>query len=142
MFAQNGDTVRVHYRGTLDDGSEFDSSYPRGEPIEFQVGAGSVIGGFDEAVRQMEVGQKLTVRIPPENAYGERLEDAVQQVELSLLPEGACVGAMLQGKTEDGHPIAGSITAIDGDIATLDFNHPLAGENLTFEMELVDIQSA
>jgi FKBP-type peptidyl-prolyl cis-trans isomerase 2 len=139
MTLQDGTKVRVHYRGTLEDGSEFDSSYERGEPIEFELGAGNVISGFDEAVRDMEVGGNLKVKIPTDNAYGPRYDEAVQKVENERLPEGACVGAMLQGMTENGQPVAGTIVEMDDHEAKIDFNHPLAGKDLTFELELVEI---
>lgn len=139
MAPENGTTVRVHYRGTLDDGSEFDNSHPRGEPIEFVIGAGSVITGFDDAVRGMAVGDTLSVKIPADNAYGQQVPEAVQRVKVEQLPDGAYVGAMLQAMTEDGHPLAGSIIELGDEFAVVDFNHPLAGQDLTFELELVEI---
>ncbi|GAB4279576.1 MAG: peptidylprolyl isomerase [Coriobacteriia bacterium] len=139
MSIENGTRVRVHYKGTLGDGTEFDNSYQRGEPIEFEMGSGSVIPGFEAAVREMSVGDTSTVTIPADEAYGPRYEEAVQQVPTSQLPEGAFVGAMLRGMTEDGRPVAGTIVELEGDNAKIDFNHPLAGEDLTFELELVEI---
>jgi FKBP-type peptidyl-prolyl cis-trans isomerase 2 len=139
MALDNGTKVRVHYRGTLGDGSEFDNSYQRGEPIEFEIGSGQVITGFDEATREMAVGDKLKVSIPSENAYGPKNLEVIQQVPVSELPEGAVVGIMLRAMTEQGQPVAGTITALEDDIATIDFNHPLAGEDLTFELELIEV---
>jgi FKBP-type peptidyl-prolyl cis-trans isomerase 2 len=142
MALDDGTKVRVHYRGTLDDGTEFDSSYQRGEPIEFEIGAGNVIGGFDEAVKGMTVGDQLEVTIPSENAYGPHHEAALQRVEADRLPEGAGVGAMLQAMTEDGQPLAGTVVEMEEGMATIDFNHPLAGKDLTFELELVEVVDA
>jgi FKBP-type peptidyl-prolyl cis-trans isomerase 2 len=139
MAIEEGTRVRGHYKGTLKDGEQFDSSYERGEPIEFEVGKGSVISGFDEAVSQMEQGEKAQVTIPPENAYGERQEGAVQQIPKDRLPEEAGEGDMLTAVTPDGQQLAATVAEIKGEEATLDFNHPLAGEELEFELELVEI---
>lgn len=139
MALDNGTKVRVHYRGTLDDGSEFDNSYERGEPIEFTIGSDQVITGFDEAVREMAVGDKLRVGIPVENAYGPRIDEAVQRFPVTELPEGTVVGTMLRAMTEQGQPVAGTITDVDDGTATIDFNHPLAGQDLTFELEFIEI---
>ena len=141
MAINQGDKVRVHYRGTLDDGSEFDSSYSRGEPIEFEIGSGGVIEGFDDAVSGMDVGDKLRVTIPSDKAYGPRHDEAVQEIPADQIPPGASVGDMLSGQTEDGHQVAAELVSIDGGNATLDFNHPLAGKDLTFELELVEVVS-
>lgn len=139
MRAQAGDTVRVHYRGTLADGTEFDSSAGR-EPLEFEIGAGQVIPGFDEAVRGLEVGQTTTVTIEPSDAYGERMEEAVQVVPLEAfgdqVPE---VGWAVELQAPDGSRLAATIIEVSESTATLDFNHPLAGEALTFEIELQEI---
>lgn len=139
MAPKSGDTVRVHYRGTLDDGSEFDSSAGR-DPIEFVVGSGQVIPGFEQAVGTMDVGQKSTVTIPAAEAYGERNDEAVQQIPLSAfgddMPEP---GWVIQLSAPDGSRMAATVVAIEGDQVTLDFNHPLAGQDLTFELELVEV---
>jgi peptidylprolyl isomerase len=140
MTIQDGSTVRVHYRGTLDDGTEFDNSHQRGEPLEFTIGSGQVISGFDEAVKGMDAGGTVKVTIPADNAYGPRHPEAIQEVPLDVLPEGACEGAMIQGMTEDGRPLAGTIETMGDANARIDFNHPLAGEDLTFELELVDVE--
>jgi peptidylprolyl isomerase len=134
--AQAGDTVQVHYRGTLDDGSEFDSSFG-GEPLQFTLGAGDVIDGFDEAVTGMQVGETKTVTIPAAEAYGERDESQTQVVPRSELPEGyePEVGGQLQASS--GQVV--TILEVNPDTVTLDLNHPLAGEDLTFELELVSI---
>lgn len=139
MAPKPGDTVRVHYRGTLDDGSEFDSSAGR-EPLEFEVGAGEVIPGFDTAVADLEIGQSATVTIPPCDAYGEHMDEAMQEFPLDAfggqVPE---LGWAVELQAPDGQRVAATVVEIGDDIVTLDFNHPLAGQTLTFEIELVEI---
>ena len=142
MSLEKGTRVRVHYRGTLDDGEEFDSSRQRDEPLEFEIGSGQVISGFDEAVSGMAVGDSVKVTIPSENAYGPRHAEAIHEVTIDKLPEDACEGAMVQAMTQDGQPLAGTITKLTEEMATIDFNHPLAGYDLTFELELVEIVEA
>lgn len=140
MTAKTGDTVQVHYRGTLDDGSEFDASAGR-DPLSFTVGAGQVIQGFDAAVVGMEVGEKKTVRIPPQEAYGEHRDDLVVQLDRAQVPEhiDLKLGMGLQLQQPNGQPVAVTVKAIEDEHITLDANHPLAGEALTFELELVAI---
>lgn len=139
MAIEEGTRVRVHYKGTLESGEQFDSSYERGEPIEFEIGDGSLISGFDQAVSQMDLGEKTEVVVPAEKAYGDRQENAVQQIPADRLPEGAGEGDMLTAVTPDGQELAASVKAIGDEQATLDFNHPLAGEDLRFELELVEV---
>lgn len=142
MTPNPGDTVRVHYRGTLADGTEFDSSIGR-EPLEFEVGGGQVIPGFDEAVSDLEVGQKATVTIESCNAYGERMEEAVQTMPLEAFGEEVPQeGWAVELQAPDGSRMAATIVEVTAEAATLDFNHPLAGEDLTFEIELVEIVDA
>lgn len=139
--AKRGDRVHVHYRGTLDDGTVFDSSEGN-EPIVFTVGAGEVIPGFDTAVEGMSTGEKKKERIDADNAYGDRHDELVFQVTQSEMPEGEQieVGDMLRVGFQDGRSAAVQVTAIDNGMVTLDANHPLAGKNLTFELELVAIE--
>ncbi len=132
--AGDGDTVAVHYRGTLDDGSEFDSSEDR-DPLTFVVGSGQVIPGFDDAVRGLAVGESRTVRIEPEDAYGERTDEAIIEFPADSAPEGLSVGD--QVTLSNGLPA--TVLEISDDTVTIDANHPLAGEALTFEIELVSI---
>ena len=132
--AQDGDLVSVHYRGTLDDGTEFDSSEGR-EPLSFTVGSGQVIAGFDEAVRGLAVGESRTVRIEPEDAYGERTDDAIIEFPAGSAPEGLQVGDQVQ--LGNGQP--GTVLEITDETVTIDANHPLAGQALTFEIELTSI---
>ena len=138
---KTGDTVSVHYRGKLDDGTEFDSSHNRGEPLTFQVGSGQVIPGFDEALAGMTVGETRTVAVPPDQAYGSRIDEAVQVVPKTAFPPGFpfALGQTVQGQGSDGNPIAATITAEDLQTVTIDMNHPLAGQNLNFEIELVSV---
>lgn len=138
--AKSGDTVRIHYRGTLGDGTEFDSSAGR-DPLEFALGGGQVIPGFDSAVDGMLVGDSKTVTISPEEAYGPRHEQLVQQVPRSTLPENIdpVVGMNLQSQSPDGQVMNLVITGIEEESITLDANHPLSGQALTFAIELVEI---
>ena len=135
--AQAGDTVKVHYTGTYDDGAEFDSSYGRGEPLQFTVAAGQMIPGFDKAVEGMYVGDTKTIRLAPEDAYGERSEDLIQEVSRDELPEGMDpqIGDMLQNIY--GQPLL--VIDVSNTTITIDANHPLAGEYLNFDIELVGI---
>jgi peptidylprolyl isomerase len=141
MAPQEGDTVKVHYRGTLSDGTEFDSS-EGSEPLEFTVGSGEVIPGFDSAVLEMtEVGDKKTVTIASEEAYGERVEEATQQIPLEAFPERPQTGWVVELTTPEGEHVQAVVGEVGEMTATIDFNHPLAGEDLTFEIELVDVVS-
>ncbi len=141
MPAVSGDAVTVHYRGTLADGSQFDSSEGR-EPLLFTLGAGDVITGFENAVLGLEPGEKATVVIAPEDAYGPRYDEAIQVVPIDAFGEGAPdVGAVITVIADDDSRMAATVTAISEDMmdVTVDFNHPLAGQELTFEIELVEI---
>ena len=138
MAPEAGQKVRVHYRGTLDDGTEFDSSEGR-DPLEFEVGSGEVIPGFDAAVADLEPGAKATVTIPACDAYGERIDEAMQVVPIDAFPEPPEEGWMVEVSAPDGQRMAATVTTVGTDTAVLDFNHPLAGQNLTFEIELVEV---
>ncbi len=139
---KSGDKIKVHYKGTLTDGGEiFDSSEGR-DPLEFTVGSGMVIPGFDNGVVDMEVGEKKTINIPVDQAYGAANEQNVIEVERSQLPEEMKdleLGMMLQMMTPDGQPIPVTIVAFTADKVKLDANHALAGKDLTFDLELVSI---
>ena len=137
---QAGNTVRVHYTGTLEDGTQFDSS--RGaEPLEFAMGQGQLIAGFENAVAGLGTGESCTVTLTPEQAYGESNPDMVQQVARELMPEGVELepGMVLQGQAGDGRVDNFTVVSITEEMVTLDANHPLAGKTLTFEIELVAI---
>lgn len=138
--AKSGDTVRIHYTGTLDDGSTFDSSEGR-DPLEFQLGSGQVIPGFDTAVTGMSVGDKKTVNIPPEEAYGAHNPDGVQAFPRANIPDDIPleIGTRLQMQTPQGQPVQVVVSDVTEDTVMLDANHPLAGKALTFAIELVEI---
>ena len=139
--AKPGDTVSIHYTGTLDDGTQFDSSQGR-EPLEFEVGSGQVIPGFDKAVEGMTVGDNKSVRIEADDAYGQRHEQLVQEVDRSMLPDNLEpeAGMTLQSNSPDGQVMQFVVTDVTEQTVTVDANHPLAGQALTFAIELVGIR--
>ncbi len=138
--AQAGDTVKVHYTGTLADGTQFDSSVGK-EPLEFVIGEGKVIAGFDKAVTGMKVGETKTVTIPTAEAYGPYREDLVFEMDRSKMPPDTTpeVGMQLQMTLKDGSIVPVTIKAITDTKLTLDANHPMAGKDLTFKLELVKL---
>jgi len=138
--AKAGDTVHVHYTGTLEDGTQFDSSEGR-DPLEFTVGSGQVIPGFEKAVEGMAVGDSKSVNISPEDGYGQRNEQMVQEVPKSVLPDDLepREGMALQAQGQDGNVIQLTVTSVADDSITVDANHPLAGKTLNFAIELVKI---
>jgi peptidylprolyl isomerase len=138
--AKAGDTVKIHYTGTLDDGTQFDSSSGR-EPLQFTLGSGQVIAGFEKAVEGMGVGDSKQVNIPPEQAYGPRHEQMIQEVPKTALPDDLepVEGMALQAQGQDGRLVNLTVTAVQEDSITVDGNHPLAGQALNFDIELVDI---
>lgn len=138
--AKQGDTVRIHYTGKLDDGTVFDSSIER-DPLEFTLGSGMVIAGFDDAVAGMELGEKKEVSIPPEQAYGERSDQNVMEIKRDMLPAEVTpeVGMRLQASSQNGGVTVVTVTDVKDDTLTIDANHQLAGETLNFEIELVEI---
>jgi peptidylprolyl isomerase len=140
MTAKPGDTVQVHYTGKLDDGQTFDSS-EGGEALEFTIGGGNMIEGFDAAVRDMSVGDSRQVRIPAEQAYGPRLDEMVLAVGREQLPPGMNpeIGQVLELVTEEGERAQLVVTSFDETSVTLDANHPLAGQALNFDIRLVSI---
>ena len=140
---KSGDTVKVHYHGKLTDGTTFDSSAGR-EPLEFEVGSGMVIKGFDDGVTGMKVGEKKTVNIPVDEAYGPKqsemmVEFPINQFPPDLKPE---VGMPLTMTTSQGHPVQVVITEVKAETVILDANHPLAGQDLIFDLDLVEIVGA
>lgn len=138
--AKSGDTVQVHYTGTLEDGSEFDSSRKRNEPLEFTLGQGQMIPGFEKAVDGMEVGDSKKVNIPSQEAYGEKKQEMIMEVSKDDFPPNITpeVGQQLAVNTQ-GKQVPVIITEMSDDKVTLDANHPLAGKDLTFDIELVKI---
>jgi len=135
-----GDTVRVHYHGRLTDGTTFDSSEGR-DPLEFQVGSGMVIKGFDEGVMGMTVGQKKTIEIHVEEAYGPKDPQAIIEFPAANFPPGMTpeVGMQLAMTNQHGHQIPVTIVEVRPDVVVLDANHQLAGEDLVFDLELIEI---
>ena len=138
--AKPGDTVRIHYTSTLNDGTQFDSSVGR-DPLEFAVGSGMVIPGFDSAVQGMTVGESKSFTIEPEEAYGTEQDHFIQEVPRGALPEGLTpeVGMPLQSQSPDGQIMDLVITEVTDDTITVDANYPLADKALTFDIELVAI---
>ncbi|MFC1902386.1 peptidylprolyl isomerase [Chloroflexota bacterium] len=138
---KDGNTVKVHYTGKLDDGTIFDSSVER-EPLEFTIGTGQIISGFEGTVRGMQVGQVKTITIPAEEAYGPHNEDMVFVVERDKLPENLnpVVGERLEKRLENGNTAVLVVIDFSDTTITLDANHPLAGKTLTFEIELLEIR--
>lgn len=137
---KTGDTVRIHYTGTLADGSVFDSSEGR-DPLEFQVAAGQIIPGLDAALPGMTVGEKKVVEVPCAQAYGDANPQAVQSVPRAEVPPELPleIGTQLQVQTTDGQVLPVTIVEVTDEAITLDANHPLAGKDLTFAIELVSI---
>ncbi|MBB3697322.1 FKBP-type peptidyl-prolyl cis-trans isomerase [Flammeovirga yaeyamensis] len=138
--AQKGNKVKVHYTGTLNDGSKFDSSYDRNEPIAFTVGAGQMIPGFDKAVEGMNVGDKKTVNIPCEEAYGPAREDLIIEFKRSDVPADMKpnVGDQIGLQSPQG-PIPATVVELTEEIIKVDANSPMAGKDLNFDIELVEV---
>ena len=140
--AQIGDTVKVDYTGRFDDGTVFDSSEGR-EPLEFTIGQGQVIPGFEEGVSGMNPGDEKTINIPCEQAYGPRFDELTMNVEKSAFPPDMelSVGDMLELRQPDGETMMAMVTMVDENSVTLDANHPMAGRDLTFDIKLQEIKS-
>ncbi len=137
----SGKIVRVHYRGTFNDGTQFDSSYDRGEPLQFISGAGQMIPGFDRAVIDMEVGETRDIHLMPEEAYGPAHPGMIFTVPIKEMPgsEEAKVGDRVYLQTVDGRPVPARVTAIEDGSITFDANHEMAGKELNFHIELLEI---
>jgi len=139
--ATEGTNATVHYRGTLEDGSEFDNSHVRGEPITFTVGAGQMIPGFNDAVNGMTVGENKTVTLTPDQAYGDVNPEAQTTFPKSGFPADLELveGMPVPLRTPDGRTLMGRLTEQQEETVTIDLNHPLAGQTLQFEIELVEV---
>lgn len=137
---EKGQKVKIHYTGTLDDGNKFDSSAGR-DPLEFEMGAGMVIPGFETGVADMEVGEKKSIHIPAAEAYGEKRDELVMNFDRAQLPEDMEpeIGMMLQMQGPEGQPVPVTVTGVEEAHITIDANHQLAGQNLNFELELVSV---
>ena len=138
-----GNKVKVHYTGTLNDGEKFDSSRDRGETLNFQVGEGQMIKGFDQAVLEMEVGQTKKINLQPPDAYGDVKAEAIQEVPKTEFPPDFKLdeGGMVEGRTQSGQPMRATVKEVKNDSVILDMNHPLAGKELNFDIELIEIEN-
>jgi FKBP-type peptidyl-prolyl cis-trans isomerase 2 len=141
MPVGNGDKVKVEYKGTLDDGTVFDSSEAHGEPLEFEVGTGQIIPGFEEAIMGMEEGEEKEFKLEPSEAYGEHNPELVKPVPRDKMPldEDPETGMILLTELPNGAKIPAVITEVTKEEVTIDLNHPLAGKALTFEIKVVGI---
>jgi len=140
-IAKNGDKVKVHYIGTLKDGTEFDNSRTRGEGLEFVVGDGKLLKGFNDVVDGLKIGETKKVDLEAKEAYGEYQENAVMTVKKTEFPEDMefIMEGVVQGQDPQGRPIQGQIVKIEEEEVELNMNHLLAGEDLAFEIELLEI---
>ncbi len=140
MTAKKGDIVKVHYTGKLTSGDQFDSSAGR-SPLEFKVGAGQMIPGFDQAIPGMNVGEKKTITVPPADAYGEKNNEAIIEFPKANIPADMKLetGMKLQLRNEAGQPIPVVVTEVKDETVMLDANHELAGKELVFDIELMEI---
>ena len=138
---KDGDTVRIHYTGKLQDGTVFDSSSER-EPLEFTLGEGTIIPGLEDAIRDMDVGQSKTVTIPQEKAYGPHFDEKILVIERDTLPPelNPAVGQLYRMQHQDGSEVIVHVTDVSEATITVDANHVLAGKDLTFEIELVELK--
>ena len=137
-----GKTCRTHYKGTFNDGTQFDSSYDRGEPLEFVCGAGQMIKGFDAAVADMEVGEVKEIHLMPEEAYGQPDPQAIFELEIAQLPgsENLEVGQQVYLSNQYGQPFPVKVIAKEEKTITFDANHEMAGKELNFKIELVEVK--
>jgi FKBP-type peptidyl-prolyl cis-trans isomerase 2 len=137
-----GSKIKVHYVGTLNNGEKFDSSYDRKETLNFEVGGGQMIKGFDEGVLGMKTGETKKINIKAIDAYGDRKDDAITEVLKEEFPAdfNPLVGETVQGSTEDGRPIIAKVKELKEKSVVLDLNHSLAGEELNFDIEVIEIE--
>jgi peptidylprolyl isomerase len=141
---QNGNSVELHYKGTFPDGEVFDSSWDRGETMNILVGQGQLIKGFESALLGMTEGETKVVNLSADEAYGQVIEEAIISVPKSAFPEGFPFekGTSVQGQNSAGSPVIARIVKFDDNEVTLDHNHPLAGKDINFEIELVKIEDS
>jgi FKBP-type peptidyl-prolyl cis-trans isomerase 2 len=144
MTIENGKKVKIEYEGKLDNGEVFDSSERHGQPLEFTIGEGKVIPGFENAIKEMEEGQEKEIKIESKDAYGERKQELIQKVPKQQLPEEARekvkIGSVLGVQTPQGNQVPVKVTEVTEENITIDLNHPLAGENLNFKVKILGIQ--
>ena len=138
---KSGDKVKVHYIGTLKDGSKFDNSRDRGEGLEFVIDDGNLLKGFNDAVKDLDIGATTKVDIKAKEAYGEYINEAVISVQKSEFPESLKyeLNGFIQGQDQQGRPVQGQVVKINEESVDLDMNHHLAGEDLSFEIELLEV---
>lgn len=144
MTAKTGDKVKIEYTGTLEDGTIFDSSADHGNPLEFEVGSGQVIKGFDDAILGMNEGEEKQFSIEPVDAYGEHDPTLVQKVPREIFPQDAELvpGLLFEAGLPTGEKVPATITDVQGGIVSVDLNHPLAGKKLNFKIKLSTITSS
>ena len=144
MTAKNGDKVKIEYTGTLEDGTIFDSSADHGNPLEFEVGSGQVIKGFDDAILGMSEGEEKQFSIAPADAYGEHDPTLVQKVPREIFPQDAELvpGLLFEAGLPTGEKVPATITDVQGGIVSVDLNHPLAGKKLNFKIKVSVITSS
>ncbi len=144
MTIKTGDMVKIEYTGTLDDGTVFDSSVEHGSPLEFEVGGGQVIKGFDDAVLGMKENEEKQFSILPADAYGEHDPTLVQKVPREVFPQDAELvpGLLFEAGLPTGEKVPATITEIQGEIVSVDLNHPLAGKRLNFKIKISAIASS
>ena len=144
MTAKNGDKVKIEYTGTLEDGTIFDSSADHGNPLEFEVGSGQVIKGFDDAILGMNEGEEKQFSIEPADAYGEHDPTLVQKVPREIFPQDAELvpGLLFEAGLPTGEKVPATITDVQGGIVSVDLNHPLAGKKLNFKIKVSTITSS
>jgi len=142
MSVKKGQTVNVHYVGTLDDGTEFDNSRNRGEPLKFEVGASTIMPAFQDAVSEMKIGETKKISVSPEEAYGPVNPEAYRKVPIEHFDENIVdnVGKFVHGQNDQGHRFSALVESIEEDGVLLNFNHPMAGKSLNFEIELISTQ--
>lgn len=143
MAVKKGDKIKVEYTGTLKDGTVFDSSEKHGQPLEFEVGAGQLIKGFDEAVIGMEQGEEKEITIEPADAYGEKKDELVRELPKEQFPKDQEIkeGMFLAVGLPDGKQLPAQVVGVGDDTITLDMNHPLAGKELHFKLKVVDVEA-
>lgn len=143
-MSNEGKKVKIHYTGSFDDGEVFDTSRLSGEPLEFECGSGMVIKGFDDAVRNMEVGEKKHIHLEPAEAYGEVDEKLIQTVPVDRVPnaQDLPVGESVYMQGPNGQPFPVKVASMDDKNVVFDMNHPMAGKPLNFELELVEVEGA
>lgn len=135
---KDGDKVKIDYEGRFEDGTVFDSSKKHGQPIEFEVGKGQVIKGFNDAVIGMEPGEEKEITLEPKDAYGDSNPDLIKKVPLDKLPEGAKAGMMLGVGLPNGQQVPAKILEVSETEATLDMNHPMSGKTLIFKIKVIE----